>query len=186
VPDPAGRYQCVMNTILDAWTVFLGYNALCWENLYEEPVFGADGFVGRAWAGFVDDPNPTTNVGQSIQTRCLQAFSYFGGPQQKNWSLARPVFLADSEPSLIVSFNTDFEIVENVAPLPPFTNTSGVFLWDVALWDEALWSGQARSWKRWFGLNNTGFAGAVFLRTGSITETIWLATDFQFIKGGTL
>jgi hypothetical protein len=186
VPDPERNYQYAMNTILDAWTVFLGYNALCWENFYEEPVFGADGYVGRSWAGFVDDPDPTTNIGQSIQTRCLQAFSYFGGPEQKNWLLARPVFIADTEPALVVFFNTDFEIVESLAPLPPFQNAADVYLWDSAVWDAARWSGQPRSWKRWFGLNNIGFAGAIFLRTASISDTIWLATDFQFIKGGTL
>jgi hypothetical protein len=196
IPDPVAKYQYVMNTILNAWCVFTGYNALCWENFYEEPVFGSPGsggeanvsYVGRAWTGFVDDPDPDTNIGTSIQTKCLQAFNYFGSPVQKNWSLARPVFLSDAEPASIVAFNTDFEIVENDLPLPPFQNTGLSFLWDAddALWDSAIWAGQARSWKRWFGLNNIGFAGAIFLRTGSINETVWLATDFQFIKGGTL
>jgi hypothetical protein len=186
VPDPDGVYQFVMNTILDAWTSFIGYSSLCWENLYEEPMFGSNGFVGRAWSGNVDDPNPTTAVGSSIQTRCLQAFSYFGGPQQKSWSLARPVFLADAEPVTSVSFNVDFETVDDVLPLPPYTNAVTSFVWDTAKWDAALWSGQSQSFKRWFGLNDIGFTGAIFLRTASVTETKWLATDFQFHTGGTL
>jgi hypothetical protein len=220
IPDPEAKYQYVMNTILDAWCVFTGYNAYCWENFFEEPVFGGSTYVGRAWSGFVDDPMADITVtdtritssgdvritsggdiritqdssaagsgmGTSIQTKCLQAFNYFGSPVQKNWSMARPVFLSDAEPATVVFFNTDFEIVENDLPLPPFQNTGLAFLWDApdALWDSAVWAGQARSWKRWYGLNNIGFAGAIFLRTGSIHETIWLATDFQFIKGGTL
>ena len=92
-----------MNNILDAWTLFLGYTALCWELFYDEPVFGAPGYVGRAWTGFVDVPDPTTSVGQSIEATCLQAFSNFGGPEQKIWNFCRPTFIADLEPTMSCS-----------------------------------------------------------------------------------
>jgi hypothetical protein len=213
VPSTVEIYQFLMNTILDAWCTIKGYLAWSWENFYEEPVFGGDGYVARAWDNVgVDDP-PVADVritssddervtsdddvrltqqisltagGTSIQTRCLQAFNYFGSPQQKSWSLARPVFISDAEPAVDVFFNTDFEVVESVAPLPTTQAANLIFLWDAALWDVALWTGEQRSWKRWYGLNNVGFAGAVFLRTSSVFPTTWLATDFQFHKGGTL
>lgn len=186
VPDPANAYQFVMNTILDAWCTFTGYTALCWENLFEEAYFGALGYVGRAWEGAIDNPDPDTAIGTSIQTRALQAFNYFGGPQQKSWSMARPIFIADTEPAANVFFNVDFEVAENFLPLPPFTSDFDIALWDVALWDVGLWGADSLSWKRWYGLNNIGFAGAIFLKTGSITPTNWIATDFIYIMGGAL
>ena len=218
VPDPSGRYQYLMNTILDAWCVIKGYDSYCWENFYEEPYFGAAGYVGRAWNDLgvddlqativtgtrvtssgdirvtsggdirvVEDEEPVTiSLGKSIQTRCLQAFNYFGSPTQKLWTLARPVFLSERKPILDVFFNTDFEVVEHVAPLPEHASGDLTALWDSALWDDGVWAGSRRTFKNWFGLNNIGFAGAIFLRTSTVQPTIWLATDFQFQKGATL
>jgi hypothetical protein len=213
VPDTAGQYQFLMNTILDAWCTIKGYVAWSWENFYEEPYFGGNGYVGRAWDDVgVDDPTQEsfirvtsdgdtrvtsggdirvtsalpTSGGKSIQCRCLQAFNYFGSPSQKSWSLCRPVFLSDGEPASDVFFNVDFEIVENASQLPTIETGDLAFLWDGALWDAGQWSGQQRTWKRWFGLNNIGFSGAIFLRTATIFPTTWLATDFQFHRGGTL
>lgn len=222
VPATTQKYQYVMNTILDAWCVFLGYKANCWENFYEEPVFGGTegidaseddrvtssgdmrvtsfgdqritgvgssavgGYVGKAWAGYVDDPSAETGIGTSIVTRCLQAFNYFGGPQQKMWSLARPILLSELRPQTSVFFNTDFEITDNLLPLTPVLNTGASYVWDTALWDVAVWAGQKFTFKDWYSLNDLGFAGAIFLKTGTVADTSWVATDFQFIKGGTL
>jgi hypothetical protein len=221
VPATAQTYQYVMNTILDAWCVFLGYQATCWENFYEEPVFGgagtpsietlfrvtstgefrvtstgdsrilyegtsAGGYVGKAWSGYVDNPNPATNIGTSISSRCLQAFNYFGGPQQKMWSMARPIFLSDRKPLTSVLFNTDFEIADNFLPLPPFLNSGVSSLWDAALWDVGVWAEEQLTWKQWYSLNDLGFTGAIFLKTGSVADTKWVSTDFQFISGSTL
>jgi hypothetical protein len=284
IPDPTGRYQYLMNTILNAWCVITGYNAYCWENFYEQPYFGAATFVGRAWtdegiddpqeviipgseadratsdgslrvtdtddtrtvdqgsAGSSDEratsdgslrltslgdtratnnqsslsvadrvtssgdtrvtdlgdtrvadgagpapiPDIVITTGNSIQTRCLQAFNYFGSPVQKMWTLARPVLVSQSQPTLDVYFNTDFEIVESVATLPVTQSTGSSNTWDSALWDEGIWSGGQRTFKSWYGLNNIGFAGAIFLRSSTVSPTTWLATDFQFQRGSTL
>lgn len=221
IPDPAGSYQYLMNTVLQAWCIVKGFSAICWENFYEEPVFGADTYVGRAWSGNVDDPIFTEipeprkrilstseirilkdgsiriineeegfnlHIGTSIQTKCLQAFNTFGNATQKCWSMARPVLLADSQMSVSIAFNVDYDIAEETSPLPPFTGVRGVPLWDDpgTLWDMAEWAGGSTIQKKWYGLNDIGFTGAIFLRTASAGDVMWVSTDFQLHRGGTL
>lgn len=189
VPRPEEQYQYAMNTILNAWTVFTGQKAYHWALFYDEPFFGSEGFVGQSWIGGVDDPDPVTGVGTSILTRCLQAFSNFGSPRQKMWSMARPVFVADQAPRFSAGFNTDYQIGEDYLPIPPFLDTGLVSLWDVAAWDaeDALWAGELIAWRKWVSLNDLGFTGALFLKTASIVEqTSWIETDYILIEGGAL
>lgn len=188
IPDPASQYQYVMNTVLDAWCRFLGYTALCWAELQEEPMFGGPTYVGQAFIGTVDDPNVDTGIGTSIQTMCLQAFSYFGSPSQKQWGMARPIFLAGGEPRTSVTFLVDFNTIDPQLPLTPFVGADGSSLWDAddALWDVSSWAADSVTWQRWYGLEDIGFAGAILLKTATVEETAWVSTDFTIIEGGVL
>jgi hypothetical protein len=185
VPQPEKLRQYAMNTITGSWGTFTGYNSFCWAKFNEEPFFGAAGYVGHGWHGFVDDADED-GQGLSIQASCLQAFSYFDSPRQKIWNMARPIFTAASEPRAAVFFDVDFEIDENFLPVPPFNSTVEGAMWDVAEWDDALWTGGGASWKRWFSLNNIGFAGAVFIKTATVDDTSWVSTDFVYLEGNIL
>jgi hypothetical protein len=185
VPAFGEARQWVQNTITSAWTQFRGYVGMCWERMQEEAFFGGSGFVGHGWTGTTDDPT-TLGVGKSIATVCLQAFNYFDSPAQKVWSLARPIFTSPSEPAAVVQFNVDFQIETESPALPVVLGPAIGSHWDEDAWDEATWTGGTASWRRWYGLDAIGFAGAVFIRTATVEETSWISTDFVYIEGNIL
>ena len=187
VPDPVESRQFVMNTVTNAWTIFNGYAAFVWETFKEEPFFGAAGYVGQAWYGNLDDYDEENMTGNKIPAFCLQSFSYFGAPsQQKHWTMVRPVFNAGGPPTVAAYMNVDFEVWDNTPALAGSSVTEDVSLWDVAVWDGAFWSAATQPFKTWFGLNDVGFAGAVFLKTLTAAETYWITTELVWEVGGLL
>ena len=70
IPVTVGtQQQYVMNNITKAWCNFTGWNANCWQVLNDNPYFGGNGFVGKAWDSTYAD-NST-----NIATNALQAFN---------------------------------------------------------------------------------------------------------------
>ena len=47
--------QYVMNTITTSWCKFKGWGAYCWETFNDNPCFGGNGFVARAWTDEYSD-----------------------------------------------------------------------------------------------------------------------------------
>lgn len=52
--------QYVMNTITTSWCRFKGWGAYCWETFNDNPYFGGNGFVARAWDDTYSDSTPAT------------------------------------------------------------------------------------------------------------------------------
>jgi hypothetical protein len=187
VPDPAAFRQYTMNDVTEAWCTFAGYNSFCWGTVYEEPYFGANGYVGRAWYGTLDNFNLDTLAGFSIQTRGLQAFNYMGQKtvEQKVFSMVRPIFNAADAPEIAAALNMDFAIKDNLSYVP--TSSTGVHaaLWDVARWDDpaATWSAGQRSFADWIDVTGVGFCAGITIRTATKNETYWVATDVLYQVG---
>lgn len=187
VPVTGAPNQLVMNSILEVWTRFIGYQSFCWALFNDEPFFGGTNYVGQAWVGGLDNPDPVTNEGVSIDARCLQAFSNFGGAQQKIWNMARPAFVADELPRFVLTFNTDYNVQQTYTPIPPSTGTGIQAEWDTGIWDEDDWSGEQLAWSPWVSLHALGFVGSVYLRTSTTSQPVtWVSTDFILISGGAL
>jgi hypothetical protein len=188
IPMDAQRKQYVMNSVTSAWCEFVGYDALCWERLDEEPYFGGPTYVGRAWYGYLDDFDMELNKGTAIEAQCLQAFNYFGSPSiQKHWTMARPIFNAAAAPAVQAVMNTDFDMDDDQPTPTAFVQEVNDAVWDTALWDEAPWpSITLQSFTEWFSLNDVGFAGALYLKTATSADTFWVATDFNYESGGIL
>jgi hypothetical protein len=55
----ATQQQYVMNNITKSWCNFTGWAANCWELHIDDPYFGGDGYVAKAWNGNTDD---TSNI----------------------------------------------------------------------------------------------------------------------------
>ena len=74
-----------MNTITTSWCQFTGWEANVWENYNDDPYFGGDGFIGKAWDDTYADNN--TNISANV----LQAFNYLGSRGVKKYfTRARP------------------------------------------------------------------------------------------------
>jgi hypothetical protein len=180
VPIQVGtnQQQYVMNTINGSWCNYTGWNANCWEIFQDEPYFGGNGYVGRAWYTNAD-------AGSNIQAFGLQAFNNFNNAGTlKRFTMSRPMFRTNGNPSIYAGINIDFNINDSTAPLtfsPPAFGT-----WDSSLWDAATWGGDLSILQYWQGLNGVGYYGAPTVKVASNTLDVrWVSTDIV-IEGGAI
>ena len=171
-----GQEQFVMNTISKSWCQYTGWAANCFEIFGDEPYFGGDGVVYRAWDGHTDN-------GSSINAQGLQAFSPFGSPGQiKLFSMMRPVFRASGVPPVAASINVDFDITTNSTLL---TYTPSQFgSWGVSTWGGATWGGNVSIYQEWQGASGYGYYGAPQVKSiANGIDVRWVSTDVVMEKG---
>jgi hypothetical protein len=170
--------QYVMNTITTSWCRFTGWGAYCWETYQDNPYFGANGYVGRAWDDSYSDR------GSPIQTNTSQAYNYFEQRGVKKYfTRARPTIFTDGSPSVGLGMNIDFEEGSNTASVSPSPPT--VFsAWDTALWDDGTWGGQLSVYNNWQGITGIGYCGSLVMKTNSTGLQIeWPSTDVVYQSG---
>jgi hypothetical protein len=181
VPVQTGlnQQQFVMNTITKNWCNYTGWQANCWCIYNDEPYFGGDMFVGKAWDTNADN-------GTNIDATGLQAFNSFGAPGQlKRFTMTRPVFRTTGNPSILSSINIDFDTSLSTAPLQFSALAYGV--WDSSTWDSGIWGGSLQVLQPWQGANGVGYYGAPQVRTaGSGIDLRWVSTDIVIESGGIL
>lgn len=181
VPVNAGsnQQQYAMNTITKNWCQYTGWDANCWCVYNDEPYFGSNLFVGKAWDTNADNSN-------NIDATGLQAFNSFGSPGLlKRFTMSRPVFRTSGNPSVLSSINIDFDTSLSTAPLAFSTISYGV--WDVALWDTGIWGGGLQVLQPWQGANGIGYYGAPQVNTAAAgIDLRWVSTDIVTESGGIL
>lgn len=154
VPVQVGdvQEQYVMNTLTGAWADFRGWDANCWELFNDHIYFGSNTFVGKAWDTNADN-------GDTITFSALQAFSEFGNPMEKQFTMMRPTFLTNGTPSIQGSINVDFDTSAPSSSLSTAPISSGS-LWDSGAWDTALWADTLSLSRLWQGATGIGKWGA--------------------------
>lgn len=169
--------QCVMNTITKSWSRFTGWGANCFALFNDEPFFGGDTVVYKAWDTDADN-------GSNIVARCLQAFMGQAG-QNKRVTMIRPVFSASAVPGVALSVNADYDLS---APTGNLTFTSiDSSLWGTALWGSATWGGSKTILRNWQYASAVGYALAPNVKiTVNGFECEWLSTDVVLEGGGIL
>ena len=178
VPFSVGaQQQFVMNNITKAWCNFTGWHANCWEHYADNPYFGGNGFVGRAWdESFADNDT-------DIATNAIQAFNYFGSRGvQKYFTRARPSLFTNGTPAIFVGVNVDFDLSDTTSALTFSANPTG--RWDVGLWDQALWGSSLVITNNWQGITGLGYCAGVHLKSASQGLQIeWASTDVVYQNG---
>ena len=171
------QQQYVMNTITTSWCQFIGWEANVWETFGDDPYFGSNGFVGKAWDSTYADNN--TNIAANV----LQAFNYLGSRGVKKYfTRARPSIFTNGNPAISVGINVDFDIQNNATPLSYSASAMG--LWDAGLWDEAVWGDDLQITNNWQGVTGLGYCGAVLLTSASTgLEIEWASTDVVYQSG---
>jgi hypothetical protein len=180
VPVAVGtQEQYVMNTITKSWCNFTGWPANCWELFQDNPYFGGNGVVCRAWNGYADG---TSNIAADGK----QAFNYFGTPGQlKQWTMMRPIIATNGSPAIGSGINIDFDDTGVISTLSYAPSTSGV--WDTSIWDAAMWSGGNTIQKQWQGIAGVGYCAAPRLQVASQgIDVHWIATDLVMRQGSIL
>lgn len=180
VPVADGQQQqYVMNTITKSWAQFIGWAAYCWEIYQDDPYFGSDGYVGKAW-----DDN-YTDYTSNITTQTLQAFNYFGSRGVKKYfTRARPSLFTNGDPVISVGMNIDFDTSDTTAPVTFTGSAYGV--WDAvtSTWDTAIWGADLAVQNTWLGITGIGYCGGLQVKTASSGLQIqWASTDVVYQTG---
>ena len=178
VPIAEGQQeQYVMNTITTSWSQFQGWPANCWETYNDNPYYGGNGVVVRAWDDtYVDN---TSN----IATNVFQAFNYFESRGVKKYfTRARPSIFTNGSPAIFVGINVDFNVDDTTAPIS--ASASAVGLWDAGTWDSALWGSGLQITNNWQGVTGLGYCGSIQLKSASSGLQIeWASTDVVYQPG---
>lgn len=178
VPVSVGsQEQYVMNNITKSWCNFTGWAANCWANFNDDPYFGGNGVVCKAWdAGYVDGV-------ANIQTTALQAFNYYESRGVKKYfTRARPSIFTDGVPAVFAGMNVDFNVADTTASLSFSPSTVG--LWDTGVWDTAIWGAGLQITNNWQGITGIGYCGGIQLKSSSSgLQVEWAATDVVYQTG---
>jgi len=179
VPNTIQTTQYAMNSITKNWCNYTGWNATCWELFNDQPYFGGNGYVGRAW--YTNSDN-----GSNINGTALQAFSAFESPGQlKRFTMSKPIFRASGSPAIYSNINIDFNLDVPSTTLNFTPTSSGT--WDNAKWDVGIWGGGLTVLQQWQGLNGVGYYGAPIVKTSSQgIDVRWVSTDLVIEKGAVL
>jgi hypothetical protein len=179
VSEGSNQQQYVMNTITRNWCNFTGWAANCWEIFNDDLYFGGNGTVGKAWSGLSDN-------NADISTTAVQAFNYFGNmAAQKRFTMIRPHFFSNGDPSIAGNVVVDFDLQDNTAPLSFSATAYGT--WDSAVWDTDIWGSDVVAQSNWQGCNGIGYCGAPILKAAANgIQLRWIATDVVFERGGIL
>ena len=179
VPISDGTQQYAMNSINKNWCNYTGWQASCWELYKDEPYFGGNGFVARAY--YTNSDNGSNIIGTG-----LQAFSAFNSPGQlKRFTMAKPIFRTTGSPAIYANINLDFNLSDPSTVLNYTPTASGT--WDNAIWDASYWGGGMAVLQQWQGVNGVGYYGAPIVKTSSQgVDTRWVSTDIVIEKGAVL
>ena len=178
VAEGSSQQQFVMNTINQAWCNFTGWTANCFMLFDDEPYFGVNGSVYKAWQDFSDNVADITGT-------ALQAFNYFGSRgQEKRFTMLRPLINTNGTPAVLAGVNVDYSLEPPTAPAV-FSPTSQSY-WDSALWDAGIWGG-LYVLKDWQGVNGIGYCAAPVL-TAAVNgiELHWMASDIVMEPGAVI
>jgi hypothetical protein len=179
VSTGSSQEQYVMNTITKNWTKFTGWNANCWALFQDNPYFGGNGYVGKAWDTLADN---ATN----ITSTAAQAFSYYRTPGKlKRFTMIRPILNTDGSPGVSANLNIDFQIDTTSTPISTTPVTGAT--WDTSLWDPGLFSGGLAISKLWQSATGVGYAAGPQLTcaTNGI-QLRWVSTDIVYEQGAIL
>jgi len=179
VPITEGtQQQYVMNNITKSWCNFTGWAANCWELHIDDPYFGGNGYVAKAWNGNADD---TSN----IEGFSLQSFQSYGTALQKQCKMIRYHLQTNGTPAVFGNVNVDYNLADESAQLNFSSSVYG--LWDSGLWGSAIWGAGLVPSADWQGATNIGYTFAPLIKTATQgIQLQWVATDLVFEGGGVL
>lgn len=185
VPIAAGQQeQYAMNTISQSWGRFQGWYANCWALFNDNPYYGANGVVYKAWTGNSDFDTSGTEI--NISYDCQQAFNYCKDRiHTKHWKMMRPILQTTGGITPLAGVNTDFDSSTPQYTLGTSTATTSV--WDTAVWDTGVWGGALELNQDWQVIGGIGRAAApriVGAQKG--IDVRWIATDVIYETGGFL
>lgn len=172
--------QYVMNTNTNAWSRFLGWDALTWAVFNGRAYFGTNGGkVVLADEGYQDN-------GAQINAVCRQAWNTFDdnngmGQADKQFHFAAFALAADGAPALSCALNTNFED-DRPTYLTSTTAAPGA-AWDLAVWDEDSWAGGALTQTITVSVGKLGYIASPWMQVSPVGAPVrWFASRITLEK----
>lgn len=177
--ESASSFQYASNVGTGAWTRFEGWNASCFLSTNEGLLFGSEGTVGLAFAGFSD-------FGASVTAEAALGFTNFGYPGVKSFGLVRPSLSYNASANISLGVDVDYALSVGYTA-ETFVETVGS-QWGEAQWGIDAWAGDQLIFDQWMQPScHDGRAFSVRLRCISSNGTMqWFSTDFLYTPGGIL
>jgi phospholipase C len=178
--------QWVMNIQTGAWSTFTSMPMNVWTTYNGQMWFGtADGNVCLGLDSDLDGVGLDGTGGEEILATLQGGFSDFGTPANlKTFSLVRPIFLAQVNPSVSVQINIDY------APNPIYSSSvftpSEAAVWDSAHWDNAVWSAGEDSFAAWSGVQGLGYYGSLKMAVVGKAYTKYISSTIIYQTGGVM
>lgn len=172
------QYQYVYNTISRAWSRYTGWNAACFEVFQGNIYYGGKNIVAQCFTS-------NSDFGVAITGDVKPAFSYFKSPgQNKQWTLARPVFGADDAFSTAYTLNYNFS---DNAPSYQLSYSSSTTkpIWNSAVWNTSSWTAGLQTFTRFYAVSGIGYNASLRIQATSSKANLALySIDYVMKPGG--
>ncbi len=178
--------QYVMFIQTGAWSTFTGMpiNSSCSFNgdLY----FGDEN--GNVYVGLKakrDGVDMDGTGGFDVTGQAQGGFNPYGAAANlKLFSMARPMFLSGSAPSVQVQMNIEYNFGQAYAS-PSYVDSNSSD-WDSGAWDEAQWAGAMNTYATWSGLQNMGYYGSLRVAVRGDPGTVYVSSNVMYQIGGVM
>lgn len=185
--DTSGFYrQFVMNTITGAWSTFSNMDIID-ATLFDGDLYFSDpnGQIVHGLYGKYDKADIDGLNGFAIEGDVQGSFNNYGTPAQlKKFQMARPIFLAETAPSVKVQLNTQYAL-SNVSGSPIFTDFD-VGVWDGTNWNEAHFAGSINTYQAWVGVSGLGYYGSIRMKIKGLPGTVFTSMHVMSELGGVM
>lgn len=177
--ESATSFQYASKVGTGAWTKFEGWNASCFLSTSAGLLFGGEGIVGQAFAGYSD-------FGSSITAEASLGFTNFNYPGIKAFGLIRPSLSYNASANISLGVDVDYALSVGYTA-EAFVETVGS-QWGSAHWGVDAWAGDQLVFDQWMQPScHDGRAFSVRLRCISSNGIMqWFSTDFLYIPGSIL
>jgi len=132
IPATPVRKQFVMHAQTGAWSVYSGWDALCFARMGKEIYFGTSNGIKRVFG--------VSDEGVNITATLLQAYSRFGMQQNKHIELTKPYLSNNGGFTYAMGFAENFADARELTLKRPSGNISAA-IWGVSLFGTAVWTG---------------------------------------------
>ena len=175
---PGKTEQLVMNTATQAWSLFKGWDALCFAIFNKELYYGTHtGIIAKAHSGQSD-------LGADIPIVVNWANNFMGDKLRvKTFTQVKPLWRINGKLKFGWGINTDYDERTRLS-----SNTilagSNSFFWDTYQWGAWKWSTGIKYSKKSYSIRGIGTSGALSLQCYAKNVDVTLSGVFVFFEAG--
>lgn len=183
---------------LSTYTQYVMYiQTGAWSTFTDMPINSSCTFNGQMYFG---DENGNVHIGLEAKRDGVAAdgtggfdvvgqaqggFNAYGAAANlKLFSMARPMLLGSTPPSVQVQMNVEYNFSQATGTPNYVENITGN--WDEGKWDEAQWAGSMNTYASWAGLQNMGYYGSLRVAVRGDPGTVYVSSNVMYQIGGVM